>query len=210
MRFGRGLVLRRRRRRVSRMASAAGFDGDGVDGDGCRWRRRFGRRGFGGHVTALQLASAMVSLSSHSCGGAGATSLGDLQARTFSSGVDEGRCAMLGRGWAYPSATGDPRTPVGPGLLVGGCNGLKFGAAAALVPATNEGGEAKWAEVGRGGKASGCARETSLLKPDVVRLPPAGRAERKARGEGVADAEPSLLPDSVGDSRALMSMLGRK
>ena len=45
--------------------------------------------------------------------------------------------------------------------------------------------------------------ETSWLRVDVVRLPPAGLA---FRGVLAADDEPSLAPESLGESSAFMFM----
>ena len=47
---------------------------------------------------------------------------------------------------------------------------------------------------------------TSWLKPDVDRLPPGGLVGRALRGELLADDDPSLEDESVGESRALISI----
>lgn len=92
---------------------------------------------------------------------------------------------------------------------MGACSGRKLGAGIALDGPAKDGGDATCAEVGLDGNASGPRWRSSLLKPEAVLLPPAGRTLRTARGEGAADAELSLLPASLGDNKALMSILGR-
>ncbi len=54
---------------------------------------------------------------------------------------------------------------------------------------------------------SGVCR-SSWLRPEVVRLPPVGRA-LGGGGVGAGDASPGVAGDSLGESRSLMSISSR-